>query len=150
MEAHVPAIVLALQEGPLGAFMRGSSFAYPLAEILHILGFVVLVGGMAVVDLRLLGLTRGVDAGLLHRQVRPWAIGAFLLTVAVGFLLFAADAAHVFGNPAFRAKVILIVLAGLNAFVFHAVPARFQRASAALALLFWCGAIVAGRLIAYF
>jgi len=150
VEGQVPAAILALQEGALGAFMRGSSFAYPLAEILHILGFVVLVGGMAVVDLRILGLTRGVEIGPLHRQVRPWAIGAFILTLAMGVLLFAADAAHVFGNPAFRIKVILIVLAGLNAFVFHAAPERLHRTGAALSLLFWFGAIIAGRLIAYF
>lgn len=149
MTGDAPALFVALQDSGLGAFMRVSAFAYPLAATLHILGFTVLVGGMAVVDLRLLGVLRRVDAAELHHQVRPWAVGAFIVTAATGFLMFAADAAHVIGNPAFVAKAILIGLAGLNVLVFHVGPVRLHRLGAALSLLFWTGTIIAGRMIAY-
>jgi len=44
-----------LQESALGHTMRSSPVLYPAVEILHILGFVVLVGSILALDLRLLG-----------------------------------------------------------------------------------------------
>ena len=54
---HQPAasIFLALQESALGHAMRSSPALYPAVEILHIFGFVVLVGSILALDLRLLG-----------------------------------------------------------------------------------------------
>jgi hypothetical protein len=53
-----PSIFLSLQESALGHAMRSSPALYPAVEILHIIGFVVLVGSILALDLRVLGLGR--------------------------------------------------------------------------------------------
>ncbi len=159
--ANTSPALLALQEGPLGQFMRTSPVAYPLAEVLHIMGFVLLVGAIVGLDLRLLGVARGLPIAPLAALLRPLSIGGFVLAVGMGVLLFAADATHVANNPAFQVKLPLIALAVLNLAVLHfgawrrvagwgeAVPGA-ARAAALLSILLWLGVIAAGRLIAYF
>jgi len=153
--------LLAWQEGPLGLAMRTSPLAYPVAETLHIIGFTLLIGPIVALDLRLLGFGRTLPVAALARLVLPVAIGGFALAVCMGLLLFSADAAHVAINPSFRIKLVLIGLALLNVALLHlgvwrdvatwhgVVPAR-ARIAAVLSLVFWLGALTAGRLIAYF
>ena len=99
---HQPAspIFLALQESPLGHVMRSSPALYPAVEILHILGFVVLVGSILALDLRLLGLGRAIPIQPMAQLLLPLSRFGFLLAISMGFLLFSADAAHVVRNPA--------------------------------------------------
>jgi hypothetical protein len=120
--ASVPPIFLALQEGALGAAMRSSPVLYPLAEILHILGFVALVGAIAALDLRVMGAMRAVAIAPLAGLVLPVARGGFLLAVVMGVLLLSADAAHVIGNPAFRVKLACIMASLVNIALAHLGP----------------------------
>jgi hypothetical protein len=154
-------IFLSLQESALGHTMRGSIALYPAVEILHILGFVMLVGSILALDLRLLGLGRAVAIQPMARLLLPLAIAGFLLAISMGFLLFSADAAHVVRNPAFRIKVALIALALANTVIAHAGPWRRvaewgteapagAKVTAVLSVLLWTSAVSAGRLIAYF
>ena len=160
---HVPApaIFLALQESALGHLMRSSPFLYPAAEILHILGFVVLVGSIVALDLRLLGLGRSIAIQPMAQLLLGLSRAGFILAVCMGFLLFSADAAHVARNPAFQAKLLLIAAALVNIAIAHLGPWRRAplwrgdapvgaKASGFASLLLWIGAICAGRLIAYF
>jgi len=86
-----------------------------------------------------------------------------LLIVPTGGLMFVAHATEFAGNPAFRLKLLFLVLAGLNAAVFHlrpfrqvagwdrGAPAPLQaRLAACLSLALWTGVIACGRLLAYF
>ncbi|MCW5729598.1 MAG: hypothetical protein KIT20_02480 [Alphaproteobacteria bacterium] len=157
----MPAFALWLQESPLGEAMRQSLYLYPAAEILHILGFVLLVGPIIALDLRLIGLRRFLAADFLARHLLAIALPGFLLAVPMGLLLFVTEAASLVGNPAFLAKLVLIALAGLNAWTFHAgpgrkladwrfsTPPRAARIAGLCSILFWICAIAAGRLIAY-
>ncbi len=156
-----PAIFLALQESALGHLMRSSPVLYPAAEILHILGFVVLVGSMVALDLRLLGLGRGIAIQPMAQLLLPLSRVGFLLAISMGFLLFSADAAHVVRNPAFLAKLLLIAAALINIAIAHLGPWRRvllwhgdasggAKLTGLASLLLWIGAICAGRLIAYF
>jgi hypothetical protein len=156
-----PAIFLALQESALGHLMRSSPFLYPAAEILHILGFVVLVGSIVALDLRLLGLGRGIAIQPMAQLLLPLSRVGFLLAISMGFLLFSADAAHVVRNPAFQAKLLLIVAALINIAIAHLGPWRRvllwhgaasggAKLTGLASVLLWVGAICAGRLIAYF
>ncbi len=156
-----PAIFLALQESALGHLMRSSPFLYPAAEILHILGFVVLVGSIVALDLRLLGLGRAIAIQPMAQLLLPLSRVGFVVAIGMGFLLFSADAAHVVRNPAFLAKLLLIAAALINIAIAHLGPWRraplwHGEASAAAkltgfaSLLLWISAICAGRLIAYF
>jgi hypothetical protein len=142
--------------------MRTWLWLYPIVEIVHIVGFVVLVGAAVMFDLRLLGVSPGLPASLMARHHLPWARAALLLVVPSGVLMFSAHATEFAANPAFRLKLVLIALAALNALAFHrgafrsvsgweshtAVPAP-ARAAAVISLALWVGVIAAGRLLAY-
>jgi hypothetical protein len=160
---HQPAasIFLALQESALGHAMRSSLALYPAVEILHILGFVVLVGSILALDLRLLGLGRAIPIQPMAQLLLPLSRFGFLLAISMGLLLFSADAAHVVRNPAFQTKLLLIAAALVNIVIAHAGPWRRvadwrveasggAKVTALVSLLLWPGAVCAGRLIAYF
>jgi hypothetical protein len=157
----VSPIFLALQESALGHLMRGSPALYPAVEILHILGFVMLVGSILALDLRLLGMGRAIPIQPMAQLLLPVSRFGFLLAISMGLLLFSADAAHVVRNPAFQAKLLLISAALANIVIAHAGPWRRAglwraeasggaKVTALVSLLLWLGAICAGRLIAYF
>ena len=160
---HQPAasIFLALQESALGHAMRSSLALYPAVEILHILGFVVLVGSILALDLRVLGLGATIPIQPMAQLLLPLSRFGFMLAISMGFLLFSADAAHVVRNPAFQTKLLLIAAALVNIVIAHAGPwrrvARWgaeapagAKVTALVSLLLWPGAVCAGRLIAYF
>ena len=152
----------ALESMPLAVAMRHELWLYPAVEIVHIFGFVVLVGSIAVVDLRLLGLGRTLSVKALTRHTVPWSAAAFVLIVPAGLLMFATHASDFIGNRAFQLKLFLIMLAGINAALFHTrtyrsvalwdrdvAPPAAARVHAAMSLLLWFGVIACGRLLAY-
>lgn len=154
--------IAALESAPLAVAMRHDLWLYPIVEIVHITGFVVLVGSIFVLDLRLLGLSRSLSARALARHVLPWTLGALLVIVPSGFLMFMAHASDLIGNRAFQLKLALIALAGINAALFHtrthgAVPQWDREAPApaavklhaAASLTIWIGVLACGRLLAY-
>ena len=143
--------------------MRQWLWLYPIVEILHILGFVVLVGSAAMFDLRLLGFSRQLPVTGMERHLLTWARLSVLVIVPTGGLMFVAHATEFAGNPAFRLKLLLLVLAALNAALFHLRPFRqvagwdhgtrapfAARVAAGLSLMLWTGVIACGRLLAYF
>ena len=159
---HAPAPVLALEQAPIAVAMRQELWLYPAVEIVHIMGFVVLVGSIVVLDLRLLGLSRSLSARTLSRHVLPWTFGALLFIVPSGLLMFMAHATDLVANRAFQVKLALILLAGVNAAAYHAgtsrthaqwdrdvMPPARVRAHAAVSLAIWGSVITCGRLLAY-
>src|SRR5260370_27710992 len=104
--------------------MRSSPALYPAVEILHILGFVVLVGSMLALDLRLLGLGRAIPIQPMAQLLLPLSRFGFLLAISMGFLLFSADAAHVVRNPAFQTKLLLIAASLVNILIAPVGPWR--------------------------
>jgi hypothetical protein len=156
-----PSIFLTLQESALGHVMRSSPALYPAVEILHIIGFVVLVGSILALDVRMLGLGRAIAIQPMAQLLLPLSRAGFVLTICMGFLLFSADASHVVKNPAFQAKLLLIGAALVNVVIAHSGPWRHveswhdkapgaAKATALVSLVLWLCAICAGRLIAYF
>ncbi len=146
---------------PLARAMREHAWLYPAVETLHIVGFAVLVGAVAMFDLRVLGFGRQLPVKALARHLLPWSAGSMLLVLPTGLLLFVADPAALLANRVFLLKLGLILLAGLNALAFHAGPYRqadawAQRAPtraslhALLSLGLWIAVIACGRLLAYF
>jgi hypothetical protein len=151
-----------LEQSSLAAAMRHSMWLYPIVEIVHIAGFALLVGAVALFDLRLLGFSRTVSIRSLARHLLPWAWTALLLIVPSGIAMLSAHATDFAGNPAFRVKLVLLAFAGVNALVFHTGVFRTvslwdqhvatppgAKASAALSLTIWAGVLTCGRLIAY-
>ncbi len=145
---------------PPALAMRANAWLYPAVEIVHIVGFAVLVGAVAMFDLRVLGFGRDLPVRLLARHLLPWSAGSMLLVLPSGLLLFAAEAPDLGANRVFLLKLGLIAVAGLNALAFHGGPYRAAerwqgrappraRLHALLSLLLWLAVIVCGRLLAY-
>ena len=109
-EAAATAPLAVLESMPLAVAMRHDLWLYPIVEILHISGFVVLVGSIAVLDLRLLGLSRRLPVRDLAGHELPWTLGALLLIVPTGLLMFMAHATDFLVNRAFQLKLLLIEL----------------------------------------
>jgi hypothetical protein len=147
---------------PVGAAMRDGVWLYPLVETVHIVGFSVLVGAVAMFDLRVLGFARQLPVRALGAHLLPWATGSLLLIVPAGLLLFASAPGDFIANPTFALKLALIASAGINAALFHLGAYRrvaawdtgmaappLARAHALLSLLLWIAVIGCGRLLAY-
>ncbi|WP_057047261.1 hypothetical protein, partial [Bordetella pertussis] len=105
-----PAWAALLEACALGAWMRGSSWAYPAANLAHLLGLVLLVGAMLLLDLRLLGLGRRFALADVSAVLTPLAAGGLLLQLASGALLFSADAVPLSGNALMQYKAAGIAL----------------------------------------
>lgn len=146
----------------LAVAMRQSLWLYPIVEIVHLAGIALLFGSIAILDLRLLGLSRDVPVRRLAAHVLPWTATSFLLIVPSGLAMFAAHASDFIASPVFALKVGLIFAAAVNAAVFHAgamrgvsdwdahrAPPRAARLAAGLSLLLWLSVIACGRLLAY-
>jgi hypothetical protein len=143
--------------------LRESLLIYPLIETTHVLTLGVFLGTAVMVDLRLLGLALArVPMSEIKRRLGPWLAGGFVVMVLTGMLLFYAIPVRSYQSIFFRIKVVALVLAGLNAFVFHStidrriavwdrdpVPPRAARRAGARSLVLWAIIVVAGRMIAY-
>ncbi len=147
----------------LAESLRREPLLYPLLEVVHILGFVVLVGAAVMFDLRLLGLSRRLPVMELARHLLPWAWRGLAVAAPSGVLLFLTQATQLGRSPVFGLKLTLLVLAGLNAALFHrgvfrsarswdveVTAPRGARVAALLSLLLGTGVITCGRLLAYF
>lgn len=127
-----------------------SIWAYSTILTLHTFGLAVVVGANAVVDLRLLGMAPRIPIQAL-RPLFPIMWWAFALNFVTGVLLFMADATTKAGQRMFYIKLAMIVLALV---VTRRVWKRLDRDTdlrglAAVSLLLWTAAIIAGRLLAY-
>jgi hypothetical protein len=152
-----------LQQTSWATAIRDSLWLFPIIETLHIFGIVALVGSTSILDLRLMGLTfREEPVSKLARRFLPWTWFGFLVQVSTGLLMFASEALKMYGNWAFVMKMILIGVAGVNAFVFHSLAYQSvdkwdndpiapvsARIAGAVSILLWFGIVALGRWIAY-
>src|ERR1700738_2203162 len=108
-----------LEQTSIGTAIRESLWLFPVIETVHIFGIILLVGGTSILDLRLMGLTfRGEPVSKLAQQFLPWAWAGFIIQVTTGLLMFASEATKMYVNLAFQIKMLMIVAAGGDAFVF--------------------------------
>src|ERR687895_848472 len=91
----------ALEASGLGQAMRQWLWLYPSVETVHIVGIGLLFGSIAILDLRLLGVSRAIPVRLLARHVLPWTAASFLLIVPSGFLMFSAHATEFIESSVF-------------------------------------------------
>lgn len=151
-----------LKDTAYGTLVRDSLWVYPFFEIVHLMGLALLVGSIAMTDLRLIGLSRQLPVTLTAKHLLPWTWVGFALIVVSGLSLFAGFATDYYVNTAFRIKVVLIAVAGVNAFLFHmrvyknvaswdadTAPPFAAKAFAVVSITLWFSIIAAGRLIAY-
>lgn len=137
--------------------LHSQGWVWPVLEIFHLFGMILLFGGLLIFDLRVLGFAPRLPLAATATLLKL-AMAGFALNVGTGSLLVLGNAHHFLANPAFWAKIALIIAAGINAWFFtifvHNGPAKRiagipARVSAALSLAFWTGVVILARFIAY-
>lgn len=147
----------AIQTSELSQAIRYSQWRYAAVNTAHIFGIALLVGAILPMDLRLLGLYRRLHHPDLARLLVPVAATGLAIAVIAGACLFTVRAKEYGVHPLFQFKVPLVLAGATAALVFHAraglwldraspAQARFH---GALSVLCWVGALVLGRMIAY-
>lgn len=152
-----------LEATPTAVAISESSWLFPGIECVHVLAITLVVGSITMVDLRLLGLNlRERPADELIAEVLPWTWISFAVAACSGALLFSSNATKYWGTVPFRAKMLVLILAGVNMVVFHATtfrsiavwgrgPAtpRAAKISGGLSLALWIGVVSLGRWIGF-
>jgi hypothetical protein len=129
-------------------------WAYPMLEVVHIVGAGLLVGNLLLLELRVWGWARDLPVGPLARLSLTLVALGFLLAAASGLLMFATAPAELLANRAFTTKMLLLMLAAGNAAVFHG-RGSLQRMDATarglmlISTLIWILVITCGRWIGY-
>jgi hypothetical protein len=148
---------------PWSVGLHESQYMYAIVESVHVWTLCIFLGMAVLFDLRLLGwVLRDVPVSSILRRLLPWSIAGFAVMVVTGMLLAFAIPVRTYHSVFFRAKAIMLLVAGLNAFYFHRrtqpglaawdtslrIP-RAARMAGAVSLALWLGIVVAGRMIAY-
>ncbi len=148
-----------LEESMLGVWVA-QSWGYPLVLSCHAVGMAIVVGTVTMINLRLLGFARAIPLSFFLELSRVTLVGV-ILNIASGVALFSGNPLKFFYHPAFWIKISLLLLGSLSAWwVLRSVRLKSAgdealnidtgKLLAAFSLFCWLGAIVAGRLIAYF
>lgn len=151
-----------LQNTSLAQAIGQSANLFPLIESLHVLSITFMMGTVALVDLRLMGilsLERPVSKTL--RETLPFTVGAFIVALITGTLMFITHAVQYMHNGPFVAKMVLMLVAGVNILVFHGVtqrtigqwdfgkPVASAVAAGCISLILWIAILACGRWIGF-
>ena len=146
----------------MGTWVAGSIWGYPIILASHAVGMAAVAGTVVMINLRILGFARNVPLTLFSRlSVIAWA--GLVLNALTGLALFTGDPVKFFYHPVFWIKISLVILGAVSVWLIMQglrktasvsadvpeLPAR-TKLVAGLSIAFWSGAIIAGRLIAYF
>lgn len=149
-------------DNALGDFGRNTAWFFSVCETLHFFGLCLLFAALLVMDLRLLGFLRRISVATALKMV-PVAIVGFVINLFTGVAFFTTNPLSYAHNYAFLLKMVLIVLAGVNA-IFHeyAHRRRFAKVGhteevdaltkviAGSSLLLWTAILLLGRLLPQF
>ena len=148
-----------LQASSLAVLIHKTPWAFTAIELVHVFAISLVIGTIAIVDLRLLGFASTKRPFTeLARAVLPWTWAAFAVAVTAGSLLFIRQASDYFVNTMFRIKIFIIVLAGINMLIFELItvrgvkewdtkpiPALPARLAGGLSLALWVLVVIFGR-----
>jgi len=143
----------------VGAFVTGTRWMWPTCETLHFIGLTLLLGVVLLVDLRVVGVMKGVSFASLHRLL-PWAAIGFGVNVITGMLFFTGMPVQYIHNPSFYWKMVMVLVAGLNAVYFTLFDepwalgpgedAPFSAKFAAVsAMVLWIGVLYCGSMLPF-
>jgi hypothetical protein len=142
---------------PVSAFMN-SAWGWPIVESVHFVGLSLLLGSIAIWDLRLMGVSKSVPIAAVSRLL-PWVAVGFGINVLTGAMFLMTEPDQYIYNPSFHFKILSMALAGLNALVFHVainrrggreLPVGAARFIGAASLCLWISVIVCGRFLTFF
>ena len=146
----------------LSQWVQATYWLWPVLEIFHFFGLTLLMGGLILVDLRMMGFFSTISLQGL-KKLLPVVIFGFLLNLVTGIFFIYGDPSRYAINIGFQSKMILVFLAGCNAAIYHfKIEAYFldldpltRRTPLAIKLVgftslsLWTGVLLLGRLIPY-
>jgi hypothetical protein len=152
-----------LEATPLGVMVRESQWGFPILVAIHLMGITLSVGTLVWFDLRLLGVSMtGYRASVMYRRLMPWMFTGFGIMIVSGLTLLAGFATSAYSNTYFRIKVLALVVAAINAFIYHRytehrikewdespTPPTGARSAGLVSICAWATVIIAGRMMSY-
>ena len=146
----------------LSAFVNAHAWVWPACETLHFIGLALLIGNVGVLDLRLLGVQKGMPVIPLNAFVR-WGVAGFVINLLTGILFFVGNPAQYVTNIAFGYKLAFMALAGVNVLIFYATGLSrtvallgpgddapvFAKVIAGTSLFLWLAVMYMGRMLPY-
>ena len=143
----------------VGEFVTETPWMWPTCETLHFVGLTLLLGVVLLVDLRVLGVMKGVSFASLHRLL-PWAAFGFGVNVITGMLFFVGIPGQYINNKAFYWKIGFVMLAGLNAVYFTLLKEPWElgpredasftaKIAAASAMILWVCVMYYGSMLPF-
>jgi len=156
------AICKIIQDSDIGTSIRESTWTFPIVETTHVIALSISVGLILITDLRLTGaILRKRPFTELWAQLKPLFTVGFIIMFVSGIFLFWSQAYKAYESIFFRTKIVLLVLAALNALAFEytsrptvsdwdtTVPPPQARLAGWISIILWAGIIAAGRTMAY-
>jgi hypothetical protein len=157
----LPEMMSWLQHREFSTTIAESTWMFPGLETLHVLALTMVVGSVAMMDLRLLGVGRGRPASEVLSTTLPWTWSCFGVALFAGGLLFCSKASTYYDNIPFRIKMIAMALAGINMLVFHVLTARSMsqwdsgappiaaRVAGGISIFLWIVIVSMGRYVGF-
>ena len=148
------------------AVVNDNDWVWPVAEMVHFLGMALLIGTVGLVDLRILGVGKGLPIAKLEKLI-PWGIAGFAMNAITGFMFVAGNPVggpiEYLMNLSLQLKMLLVLIAGINLLAFYVTgiardleavgpsgdAALGAKIVASVSLVAWFGVIFFGRLIMY-
>jgi hypothetical protein len=134
--------------------LNNNEWAFPLLECIHIAGFTLSIGTIAIVDFRLLGLGTQKPAELL-KETAPWTLVGLVIMLLSGPLIFSSDPYMYLGNYSFRFKMVALLVAILYNYTVHrktvlaGASPGVNKLVGALSLALWVSVVAGGLFIAF-
>jgi len=154
-------IAASIVDGPLSLWIQSTYWLWPVLEIIHFAGLSLLLGGLIVIDLRMAGHFKAFDLAATHKLL-PLVFIGFGFNLITGILFFYGDPLRYAVNIGFQIKMILVIVAGLNALLYYwkinpvmhtwdgaADSPAIAKFVAYTSLAVWFAVLVCGRLIPY-
>jgi uncharacterized protein DUF6644 len=133
--------------------LNASELIFPTLEVFHIVGFAVLVGTIAIVDFRLLGLgMRRQKAAELASDLAPWTLIGLTMVLLSGPLMFSSDPDMYYLNRSFQIKMVLLLIAIIYQYTIHRRATKSEgshKLVACVSIALWVGIIFGGIFIAF-
>lgn len=136
----------------MAELLNSSPMVFPVLECIHIFGFILLAGSVALIDFRLLfAVLPGASPAELAEDMMPWNLAGLGLALTSGALLFASDPDHYYLNRAFQIKMaVLLIALGFD----HTIHKRALRSGSAklvpcISLALWMLVIGGGIFIGF-
>lgn len=137
--------------------LNNNEWSFPLLECIHIAGFALSIGTIALVDLRMLGLAmRSQPSAALAKTLAPWTLVGLAIMLISGPMIFSSDPNMYLRNISFRFKMVALLLAIIYNYTVHRWAVSREPAPAAgkivavFSLGLWVSVVAGGLFIAFF